>query len=285
LIKEEVLLNFLNFAQWLFLEENSRQLNRFQSRDERVQFGKSKEAQILNAMSAQHGWVIQEVSSGRDMHQKIDGMLVSATDMPISLPAPIQVKYRDTGNDILMEVTWAFKDNYSSSIEDLLTGRDMKGIAKLYVSLDLSGTLIRVRLADEAKSIAKKLLEGLIQSRKKVFNLGRHQIRVVRDPDDGRQKINAFLDPNDFNWKKDYSIQDIWSAPSSPKTLQSPAQAVPKDIPPSAIPAIAQALEKGSATFRLPNNAKKVKTIEKFVNKRGLSLTIQGDQIILSKVA
>lgn len=279
-------MNFLNFAQWLFLEENSRQTNRFHNRDQRVEFGKNKEAQILHAMKTQHGWSVQEAKTNQDKYQKIDGILISSPDsLPVSLPAPIQIKYRDTGNDLLMEVSWSFNGDYNTPTEKLITGRDMKGLAKLYVSLDLSGDLVRVRLADEAKSIAKKLLEGLLATRKKFFNIGNHQIRIVSDPDDGRQKINAFLNPNDFSWKKDYPVQNIWQIPPAPKTLQPPAQSIPKDIPPVAIPAIAEALEKGSSTFRLPNSAKKIKAVEKYISKRGLSLQIQGDQVVLKKVA
>jgi hypothetical protein len=274
----------MNFAQWLFLQENF-ESNRFQSREERVKSGKEQEARILQAMIREHGWNINSASASQDKFDKIDGFLLSAPEPPpISLPAPIQIKYRDTGDDLLMEVVWEFR-NQQVNLDQLLTGRDMKGLAKIYLCLNKIGTLARVRLADEAKSFAKKLLEGLLLSGKKIYSIGKSQIRITEDPENRRPKINAYIDPNDsfFSWKKDYPIMDLWSEPVPMK--QDPSQVLPKDVPSSILPAIKQALESGAATFPIPNNAKKVKAIEKYVGKRGIIINIESDKIILKKIA
>lgn len=277
----------MNFAQWLFLEENL-QSNRFQSREERVKSGKRQEARILNSMTTEHGWNIKQVSESQDKFDKIDGVLVHSPEpIPVSFPCPIQIKYRDTGDDLLMEVVWEFKNQYNSPIEQLLTGRDMKGSAKLYLCLNKLGTIVRVRLAEEAKNLAKSLLDGLLKSRKRFFNIGKSQIRITEDPESKRTKINAYIDPNDpsFSWKKDYPVMNLWQPEVQEPIKQDPSQILPRDVPPSIIPIVLQALENGSAIFPVPNNARKVKAIEKYASKRGLSVSIDKDKIVFRKVA
>lgn len=278
----------MNFHQWLFLQENS-QSNKFQSIQDRVKSGKKQESKILNAMSRDHGWIVQQASTNQDKFDKIDGILKhSPKPIPVPLPAPIQIKYRDTnsGNDILMEVVWEFRNEYDAPIDQLLTGRDMKGLAQLYLCLNKLGTIVRVRLASEAKALAKNLLKGLLSTRKRFYSIGNSQIRLTEDPESKRPKINAYIDPDDpsFSWKENYPVLNLW-ADDSPPLKQSPDQILPKDVPPSIIPVIAQALETGSATFSVPNNARKIKAIKIYASKRGVNLTIEGDKIILRKVA
>jgi hypothetical protein len=275
------------FTQWLFLEENSRERNKFQDKSERIKYGKDIESKIVQALTNQYGWNIVPPSSNQDKFDKIDGTLISSSEaLPVSLPAPIQIKYRDTGNDILMEVSWVFNGNFDMPLSNFLTGRDMKGKAKLYVSLDQSGKMIRVRLAEEAKKNAIELLENLIKNRSKVFSSELGQIRITRDPKDGRQKINAFINPDSFSWTKNYPVEDIWNSEiEKPKTLSSPASLLPKEISPQMVSHITKAIETGEAVFKMPNNAKKIKVLEKYASKRGLELTIQNDNVILRKVA
>jgi len=247
------------FSRWLFLEENTREKNRFQNIEDRVRYGKEIESKIIKSLIHQ-GWEVSQVNSNQDKFDKIDGILISSKDpMPISLPAPIQIKYRDTGNDLLMEVCWLFDGNFNKPIQELLTGRDMKGKAELYVSLDQNGETIRVRLAKEAKENALSLLKGLLSSRKKVYSSELGQIRITKDPKDGRQKINAFINPNSFFWTKNYPIENFWSLDEDPKSLQSPNKLLPKEISPQMVDQITKALETGSASFKIPNNRKKLK--------------------------
>jgi hypothetical protein len=147
----------MNFRQWI---ESKRQSNRFQNLDDRVRYGKGIETNILQALQS-HGWEIKPVSSKADKYDKIDGVIQSAPiSLPVALPAFLQVKYRDTGNDLLMEVVWEYTGNFAGNIEDLLTGRDMRGKAQIYANLNQEGSLIRIRSAYEAKDICKQLLFG-----------------------------------------------------------------------------------------------------------------------------
>lgn len=276
----------IGFSSWLFLEENSRERNRFQDINDRVKYGKAIESKIINALTKQ-GWVVSLPSSNQDRFDKIDGVLISSQEsFPVALPAPIQIKYRDTGNDLLMEVCWLFDGNFDQPVYNLLTGRDMKGKAKLYVSLDQNGETIRVRLAEEAKKNALELLKNLIKNRSKVFTSELGQIRITRDPKDGRKKINAFINPDSFFWTKNYPIGNIWNSDDNDsKSLQSPDKLLPKEISPQMADQITKAIETGEAVFRIPNNKKRIKVLEKFVSKRGLQLSIEGDNVVLRKVA
>lgn len=279
----------MNFAQWLFLEENSVS-NKFRSIEDRVRSGKAVEYKILQAMTREHQWQIQPATERQDKFSKIDGILTStAEQIPTALPAPIQIKYRDqdSGDDILMEVVWEFSGNYDVPLNQLLTGRDMRGSSKLYLCLNRTGNIVRARLADEAKNIAIQLLEGLISTRKRVFSIGKSIIRITEDPKDKRQKINAYIDPNhpSFSWKRDYPVSDVRSAEliQDAPLKQTPDRILPKDVPPSVIPAMAQALETGSATINLSNNARKVKAIQQYVGRRGLDFSIEDGKIVLRK--
>ena len=276
---------FSNFAQWLFLEENSREKNRFQKIDDRVSYGKKIESKIIRTLEEKYGWKINPVSLNQDKFDKIDGMVVKTdVSLPISLPSPVQIKYRDTGNDLLLEVirTVNFQKFYDKSVpvDDLLNGRDMKGIAKIYASLDKDGKTIRVRLADEAKQIAKILVEKLRETRSKFAESNGSQIRFVNDPHTKQNKINAFISPQSFSWKKDYTIPDMWD---QEKQLPAPSQILPKDISPQMMDQITKALMTGQAVFKMPNNAKKIKSLEKYASKRGIEVVIDNENVILRK--
>ena len=77
----------------------------------------------------------------------------------------------------------------------------------------------------------------------------------------------------------------LWSLDEDPKSLQSPNKLLPKEISPQMVDQITKALETGSASFKIPNNRKKIKVLEKFASKRGVILSIEGENVILKKVA
>lgn len=280
------------FGQWLLINEAmsaQRAANMSQDINSRVKFGKGAEAKILNALREQHGWVIAGATNEQDMYGKIDGIVRKADQqIPIELPAPIQVKYRDSGDDILLEVVWKLTDP-NAPVESLLTGRDMVGKSTLYACANQAGTLIRVRSAQEAKQIARGLLEKLLASKRSVYTDGSNQIRIVNDPRDQRTKVNAFINPNSFSWKADYPVESIWAEPEpeqSPKmTIQEPALQLPQGITPSMAQAVAAAVQMGQAIMPAPNNMKKIKTLEQFAKRKGVSLQLQGDKILFKKVA
>lgn len=279
----------MNFKEWLFLQEET---NRFKSLSDRVTSGRRVEAKIIDSMSRQHGWMITNPSERQDKYEKIDGFVTKTPDkIPVSYPAAIQVKFRDrefAGDDIAMEVVRSFNGRGSIDLNNL-SGRDVKGLAKIYLSLSRSGTLIRARLADEAKSIALNLLRELLFLNKTFLVKNGSTIRVTKDPSSGDEKILAFISPNDpsFTWKREYPIGNIWDAIDLEDELErvnsKPEHKLPKDVPPSILPAIDQALATGSASFRLSSNAKKVRAVEQYVKKKGLKFSIENGQIMIRK--
>ena len=280
-----------SFSQWLFLDEsNSRQQNRFQDFGSRVQYGKMIEERIIRVLQNEYGWKVSPVSSKEDKYDKVDGLVQKADEqVPINLPAYMQVKYRDTGNDLLLEVVWELPNGANQlNPEQLLTGRDMKGKAQIYVSLNQAGNLIRVRSAQEAKEISKSMLTELLASGRKSFRQGANEIRIVTDPRDKRTKVNAFLSPDSFSWKADYPVsENMWAEPEyDPMTVVEPATpATPKGISPQMLAQLETAITQGTATMPKPNNMKKVKEFQKYAKRKGVDVSVQGNQIILKKVA
>ena len=67
------------FSRWLFLEENTREKNRFQNIEDRVRYGKEIESKIIESL-INHGWKISTASSNQDKFDKIDGILISSKD-------------------------------------------------------------------------------------------------------------------------------------------------------------------------------------------------------------
>jgi len=208
----------LNFRQFIdLLEEHDRFDHRFQNMKNRVDFGKAIEQKVIEALIEDYGWVIDPSEESQDIFQKIDGWIISGDDRIksalLSETTPMQIKYRDTGDDVLMEVVRKWKPDMVNSIETCCTGRDMKGMAKLYAVLNKSGTVIRIRAANEARSLARNLLQRLVDSKKKVITLDGSQIRFTRDPRTKVMKVNAYLNPASFKWKLDYklnkSIHDV----------------------------------------------------------------------------
>lgn len=197
----------MTFKNWLELTEHrrgpvggafgrqTRAGNRFQSMDSRVSFGKKIERQILDALKEASGWDIVPSAASADMKDKIDGYVKTESKL-----TPIQIKYRDTGDDILMEVE-----------KDGRPGRDMVGMAQLYVVLNQMGTTIRVRSANEAKQIAEQMKQDLFASGNLVHTSAQGQIRMQNDPRDGKHKIIAYIKAESFQKKMDFQLKKrIW---------------------------------------------------------------------------
>ena len=203
----------LNFRDWL-LEEHNRNDHRFQRFRDRVNFGKAIEKKVMDALTNMFGWDIDPSTESQDMHEKVDGWIMSGDDRVgiLTEMTPLQVKYRDTGNDILMEVVKKWSDDMLDiPPESCCTGRDMKGMASLYAVLDKDGRIIRMRRVSEARSLAMSLFRRLLESSKKCITLDGSQIRFTKDPSTHLPKVMAYLNPTSFNWKVDYKLdQPIW---------------------------------------------------------------------------
>lgn len=175
-----------------------RDMNRVMGFQQRVQFGKNIESKVIEALKRELGWEIEPPSAADDMYGKIDGWLVQAGHK-----VGIQVKYRDTGNDILFEVE-----------KNDRPGRDMKSQADLYACLNKSGNVIRIRLAAEAKRIAQEMFKRLQVSGSKVVTTEKGQIRYQTDPENASiEKVVAYINPDAFTGaKKDINLSSaIWN--------------------------------------------------------------------------
>jgi hypothetical protein len=171
---------------------------RFAQFDQRVQFGRSIEQKVVDALRTHVGWNIVPAEKSQDMFDKIDAWILKD-----GTKTAIQIKYRDTGTgDILFEVE-----------KNGRPGRDMAGKAALYAVLNKEGTLIRVRLAAEAKRIASEMHTKLLQSGSHSIKTDKGEIRYQVDPSSGAEKIVAYIHPDAFTGaKKDVALpKSIWS--------------------------------------------------------------------------
>lgn len=157
--------------------------NRFQGINQRVNYGKGIEKQIFDNLVA-CGMKLREPSNSEDMYDKIDGWW----DQNGS-EEPIQIKYRDTGDDILFEV---MKD-YQRKVP----GRDMVGKAVYYAVLARSGGQIVVVEVAEAKRLIQSALTAV--EHEGFDNRGNYKtqnglmLRIRRDPQSGQEKLMAYI--------------------------------------------------------------------------------------------
>ena len=158
--------------------------------------GRSIESLVMRALAEVSGWNIEDATAQQDMHNKIDGWRVDG-----GKKIPIQVKFRDSGNDIAVKVEWRGKP-----------GRDMRGDAELYAVLDKSGYVIRVRYAQEVKDIARRMLDEFNQSgRPSMLRLDDGDIRKGYDPHDGYPIVMAYIDPEapGFTYKVNFRLPKV----------------------------------------------------------------------------
>lgn len=155
--------------------------NRFQSIDQRVQYGKSIEKQIFDSL-IQCGMKLREPSNQEDMYDKIDGWWETPSG-----EKPIQIKYRDTGDDILFEVMKDYRRG--------VPGRDMVGKAEFYAVLNRGGQIVLVSVAEAKKLIAEMQAradnEGFDQQGN--YRMGGAMLRVRPDPRTDQDKLMAYI--------------------------------------------------------------------------------------------
>lgn len=168
--------------------------NRFQGIDQRVQYGKSIEKQIFNNLVG-HGLKLREPSGREDMYDKIDGWWETPNG-----EVPIQIKYRDTGDDILFEVMKDYRKG--------IPGRDMIGKAVYYAVLSKTGGKIVLVKTAEAKSLIEITKQ---QAEKEGFdNRGNYSangifLKIRQDPQSGQEKLMAYLPISIFRDKREFA--------------------------------------------------------------------------------
>ena len=162
--------------------QQQRMDNRFQHIDQRVEYGKGIEKQIFDSL-IKCGLKLREPSIGEDKHDKIDGWWTTASG-----EKPIQIKYRDTGDDILFEV-----------IKDVrlgIPGRDMIGKAEFYAVLGKQNQrIVMVSVAE-----AKKLINDMQAAAEHQgfddrgnFRMGKAMLRYRDDPRSNQEKLMAYI--------------------------------------------------------------------------------------------
>lgn len=188
-----------------------RDTNRYQNVEDRVNFGKKIEQQIIDQLSAK-GWKITPATQEHDMYDKIDGWVEIDGEK-----RPFQVKYRDTGDDILMEMCLRIQlenvdpDNINDRI---FNGRDAVGKASIYICLNKSGTLVRVCDANYAKSIAKgmavQLIKAFKQNGERSITTSSGQAKLTRDPATGIPKLMVYMTPSVLK-SQNIWIKKLWN--------------------------------------------------------------------------
>ncbi len=145
---------------------------------QRVKEGKKMELRIIDSMKAA-GFMVAPATEQEDKYQKIDGWLDGQS---------LQIKYRETGDDILFEV---YKD-WTKGIE----GRDLCGKADLYACINRSGQGVIVKTA-QIKDLIKAALP--IVKDKGCYKAGGLDIKLRPDAYHGQLKCVAFIDWSALN--------------------------------------------------------------------------------------
>lgn len=166
----------------------------------RVRHGLERERQIANALKVQIGLPIADATEFEDKERKVDRWL----DYPEGRVA-LQIKYREVGDDLLFEVydKWFDWDHPRNKL-----GRDMFGDAKEYAVLLSDRRTVVMVPTKLAKDTVAKMTE---LARANGFEEGhisktlRHsvnglnlELKVQKDPGDGRQKMIAYIPASYF---------------------------------------------------------------------------------------
>lgn len=131
------------------------------------------EAAIIASMNAA-GIIVTPATAQEDQYQKIDGWLDGQS---------LQIKYRETGDDILFEV---YKDWYKD-----IEGRDLCGKAELYACVNRSGQGVIVRTA-QIKDLIKAALPAVKDEG--YYKANGLDIKLRPDAYHGQLKCVAFID-------------------------------------------------------------------------------------------
>jgi hypothetical protein len=118
---------------------------------DRLKVGQKAEKKIITQLRGE-GYEVIQSSEEDDRYRKVDGY-IKVNDTWRSF----QYKFREVGEDILMEVVYDINDDFSM-------GRDLKGKAELYVYTGKYGTTRLYQYApikEKAIKIRNKLIKGL----------------------------------------------------------------------------------------------------------------------------
>jgi hypothetical protein len=199
----------------------------------RVSYGKKIEKSIQDEL--RKTFVIQDPTASEDMYDKVDGYIVSDN----GTRTPLQIKYRETGEDVLFET--AFLDRYENHAlvpRDLssltLNGRDMIGKSAMYACLSKDGCSIWMCDTDTIKKRATAMATHLIQ----LFQSGSRtsykdkdgEVRMTTDHATNRRKIMFFAKPSFFAFKTIRLGESLWKKNVSPPPVHIVSVVKPMSI-------------------------------------------------------
>lgn len=156
----------------------------------RISAGKVVEKSILDGLR-KRGIKIDNPSESEDKYEKIDGWWIDSKQRR----HPLQVKFRQSGDDILFELT---KD-----IDKKIVGRDLKSKATLYLVANRSGTT-RLFFTKPIKEKAEQLLKTVEDDLKKEphktqWSGNGWEVKLQIDRAHGQRKLVAYFKPNLFD--------------------------------------------------------------------------------------
>lgn len=167
----------------------------------RVRHGVNRERQIATALRDQVGLKIRDATAFEDKERKIDRWI----DYPNG-PVALQIKYREVGQDLLFEVydKWFGWEDQKNKL-----GRDMYGDATEYAVLLTDRKTVVMVPTGLAKTIIIEMVEiahtkgftvdtGHSRTLRHYIHGCRLELKVQKDPKDGRQKMVAYIPANYF---------------------------------------------------------------------------------------
>ena len=124
---------------------------------------------------------------------------------------PLQIKYRQTGDDILFEVS--FMDHASQTM--VWDGRDMIGKSSVYACLSNDGLVIWLchtfQIKAKADALAKQLLTLYLKYNQTSLIAEKGEIKITQDRESGRRKMLFFAKPSMFSFDTIRLEKSIWS--------------------------------------------------------------------------
>lgn len=166
----------------------------------RVRHGRERERQIAVALKDQVGLPITDATEFEDKERKVDRWIAYPSGR-----VALQIKYREVGEDLLFEVYDKFFgwDDPKNKL-----GRDMFGDAKEYAVLLADRHTVVMVPTQLAKDTVAKMTEkarkegfthGAVSSTLRYYVHGlKLELKVQRDPGDGRQKMVAYIPASYF---------------------------------------------------------------------------------------
>lgn len=178
----------------------------------RVAHGLERERQIAEALRKQAGLPIVDSTGYEDKDRKVDRW-INYPDGRIAL----QIKYRETGEDLLFEVFDRFNGWDATGNK---VGRDMVGDAAEYAVLMQDRSTIVMVPTELAKKVVNTMVDaarthgwtvmGPFGGTFKYFANGvKLELKVQRDPGDGRSKMVAYIPAQYFIAESQAKVYEV----------------------------------------------------------------------------